>query len=167
MHKEPSSATPEEQQAAIQAAGAAARVLLRALPRSDQDLDIAEKADGSLVSSADLASQAAIQEILLPLGTPMLSEEAAAPAYEDRKDWERFWLVDPLDGTESFSRAVPVLRSTSLCATKRDPFSESWLTLCPTGCTWAALACPFNLPPSMAPRSKKSIPLQSSGRTAL
>ena len=105
MHMEPSSATPEEQQAAIQAAGAAARVLLRALPRSDQDLDIAEKADGSLVSSADLASQAAIQEILLPLGTPMLSEEAAAPAYEDRKDWERFWLVDPLDGTESFLKS--------------------------------------------------------------
>lgn len=105
MHKETAQATPEEQQAAIQAAGAAARVLLSALPQSDQDLDIAEKADGSLVSSADLASQSAIQEVLAPLGVPVLSEEAAAPDYNDRKHWKRYWLVDPLDGTESFLRS--------------------------------------------------------------
>ena len=58
-----------------------------------------------LVSSADLASQAAIQEILLPLGTPMLSEEAAAPDFKTGKTGQRFWLVDPLDGTESFLKS--------------------------------------------------------------
>jgi len=105
MHKEPAQATQEEQQAAIRAAGAAARVLLSALPQSDQDLDIAEKADGSLVSSADLASQSAIQAVLAPLGVPMLSEEAAAPDFNERKDWKRYWLVDPLDGTESFLKS--------------------------------------------------------------
>src|SRR5690606_8556272 len=26
----------------------------------------------------------------------------AAPAYEERKEWSRFWLVDPLDGTKEF-----------------------------------------------------------------
>jgi 3'(2'), 5'-bisphosphate nucleotidase len=101
----PSQATPLEQQAAIAAAGAAARVLLSALPKSDSDLHIAEKADGSLVSDADMASQQVIQEHLASAGLPVLSEEAAAPDYDVRKDWPRFWLVDPLDGTESFLRS--------------------------------------------------------------
>ena len=101
----PSQATPAEQQAAIAAAGAAARVLLSALPKSDSDLHIEEKADGSLVSDADMASQQVIQEHLAPTGSPILSEEAAAPEFDARKDWTRFWLVDPLDGTESFLRS--------------------------------------------------------------
>ena len=108
MHKQPAQATQKEQQAAIRAAGAAARVLLSALPQSDQDLDIAEKADGSLVSSADLASQSAIQAVLAPLGVPMLSEEAAAPDFNERKDWKRYWLVDPLDGTTNLIHGLPV-----------------------------------------------------------
>jgi len=101
----PSQATSLEQQAAIAAAGAAARVLLSALPKSDSDLHISEKADGSLVSDADMASQQVIQEHLISAGLPVLSEEAAAPDYDVRKDWPRFWLVDPLDGTESFLRS--------------------------------------------------------------
>lgn len=101
----PSQATSAEQQAAIAAAGAAARVLLSALPKSDSDLHIEEKADGSLVSDADMASQQVIQEHLAPTGSPILSEEAAAPEFDARKDWTRYWLVDPLDGTESFLRS--------------------------------------------------------------
>ena len=99
------SATSQEQKAAIHAAGSAARVLLCTLPKSDQDLDISKKADGSLVSNADLASQRVIQDVLGPLNIPILSEEAAAPHYSTRKDWTRFWLVDPLDGTESFLKS--------------------------------------------------------------
>lgn len=101
---QPSAPTSEEQRTALQAAGAAARILLGALPKSDADLQIKEKEDGSLVSQADLASQEVIQSILAPLGLPILSEEAAAPDHASRKDWQRFWLVDPLDGTESFLR---------------------------------------------------------------
>ena len=101
----PSQAPSAEQQAAIAAAGAAARVLLSALPKSDSDLHIEEKADGCLVSDADMASQQVIQEHLAPTGSPILSEEAAAPEFDARKDWRRFWLVDPLDGTESFLRS--------------------------------------------------------------
>jgi 3'(2'), 5'-bisphosphate nucleotidase len=33
---------------------------------------------------------------------PILSEEGKGIAYEDRKKWECFWLVDPLDGTKEF-----------------------------------------------------------------
>ena len=101
----PTQATSQEQHAAMEAAGAAARVLLSALPKSDLDLGIAEKADGSLVSDADLASQREIQRILEPCGSPILSEEAAAPDFEARQHWDRFWLVDPLDGTESFLKS--------------------------------------------------------------
>ena len=54
---------------------------------------------------ADLASQSAIQAVLAPLGVPMLSEEAAAPDFNERKNWKRYWLVDPLDGTESFLKS--------------------------------------------------------------
>ena len=98
----PSQASPHEQHAAIQAGGEAARVLLKALPKGDEELSISEKADGSLVSSADLASQRAIQDCLQDTDVPVLSEEAAAPSFETRRAWSRFWLVDPLDGTESF-----------------------------------------------------------------
>jgi 3'(2'), 5'-bisphosphate nucleotidase len=101
----PTQATILEQQAALQASGEAARVLLKALPKGDEELCISKKADGSLVSSADLASQQAIQACLQGTGAPILSEEAAAPPFEARRHWSRYWLVDPLDGTESFLKS--------------------------------------------------------------
>ena len=33
---------------------------------------------------------------------PMLSEEGKDIPYEERKDWEYFWVIDPLDGTKEF-----------------------------------------------------------------
>ena len=33
---------------------------------------------------------------------PVISEEGEIPPYEERSQWERFWLVDPLDGTKEF-----------------------------------------------------------------
>src|SRR5690606_2965043 len=39
---------------------------------------------------------------LEPTGIPILSEEGRAIPYQERKDWEYFWLVDPLDGTKEF-----------------------------------------------------------------
>ena len=33
---------------------------------------------------------------------PVISEEGDIPPYEERGRWERFWLVDPLDGTKEF-----------------------------------------------------------------
>ncbi len=35
-------------------------------------------------------------------GIPILSEEGKHLAYKERKQWHRFWLVDPLDGTKEF-----------------------------------------------------------------
>lgn len=62
------------------------------------------KADNSPLTQADLAADRVISAGLkaLALDWPILSEESAQIAYENRSDWQRFWLVDPLDGTREF-----------------------------------------------------------------
>lgn len=62
------------------------------------------KVDGSPLTEADLASHDTIVaglEQLTP-GLPILSEESAEVAYQVRQHWQRFWLIDPLDGTKEF-----------------------------------------------------------------
>jgi 3'(2'), 5'-bisphosphate nucleotidase len=39
---------------------------------------------------------------LKPSGLPILSEEGRSIPYDERKHWEQFWMVDPLDGTKEF-----------------------------------------------------------------
>ncbi len=63
-----------------------------------------DKTDGSPLTAADMASHHAIVaglERLTP-ELPILSEESAVAGYEARRQWRRFWLVDPLDGTKEF-----------------------------------------------------------------
>ena len=53
-----------------------------------------------------MASERVIRADLQRLdpATPYLSEESSLPAYDERRGWRRFWLVDPLDGTKEFLR---------------------------------------------------------------
>lgn len=67
---------------------------------SDSSL-VARKSDASPLTQADLASDTFIRDALSASGTPVISEETDSP-YEGRKSWDRFWLVDPLDGTKDF-----------------------------------------------------------------
>mmetsp|Transcript_7563 Transcript_7563/g.19324 ORF Transcript_7563/g.19324 Transcript_7563/m.19324 type:complete len:340 (-) Transcript_7563:46-1065(-) len=62
------------------------------------------KADGSPLTEADLAANKIICEGLKKLypTIPIISEENKAVPYEERKDWECFWCIDPLDGTKEF-----------------------------------------------------------------
>lgn len=62
------------------------------------------KADASPLTAADKASHAIIESALLSAypWIPCISEEGKGPTYEERRDWEEFWLVDPLDGTKEF-----------------------------------------------------------------
>lgn len=62
------------------------------------------KADDSPLTLADRASHEVIMTQLATLtpDIPVLSEEGKAISYEERTKWERFWLVDPLDGTKEF-----------------------------------------------------------------
>jgi 3'(2'), 5'-bisphosphate nucleotidase len=65
---------------------------------------VRQKEDRSPITLADEEAHAILLAGLRRLDptTPILSEEAAIPAFEARREWRRFWLVDPLDGTKEF-----------------------------------------------------------------
>src|SRR6056297_2133561 len=67
-----------------------------------RDFEVELKADESPLTEADKAAHCIICDALEETGLPSLSEESKAVAYEQRKGWERYWLVDPLDGTKEF-----------------------------------------------------------------
>jgi len=69
-----------------------------------EDWGIEAKSDDSPLTKADKAANDLIVEHLEKLETqyPIISEENKLQAYDERKDFERFWLVDPLDGTKEF-----------------------------------------------------------------
>jgi len=62
------------------------------------------KSDCTPLTVADIESNMLITEGLKEMypDIPVISEEEQVPEYEERKSWRRFWLVDPLDGTEEF-----------------------------------------------------------------
>jgi 3'(2'), 5'-bisphosphate nucleotidase len=68
------------------------------------DFEVQSKDDNSPLTQADLASHLCIVaglEELTP-GMPVISEESGLPDYEERAQWDRYWLIDPLDGTKEF-----------------------------------------------------------------
>ena len=68
----------------------------------ENEFEIETKTDNSPLTEADKRSHNIIKEILSPLSIEMLSEEGKQLSYEDRKNWRKFWLIDPLDGTKEF-----------------------------------------------------------------
>lgn len=66
------------------------------------EFETAIKQDASPVTKADKAAHAIITHQLGKTDLPVLSEEAAGIDFKDRKSWEYFWLIDPLDGTKEF-----------------------------------------------------------------
>jgi 3'(2'), 5'-bisphosphate nucleotidase len=69
-----------------------------------QDFEVEYKQDNSPLTLADKKANDIIENGLnqLSVNIPILSEEGSDIPYEDRKHWEYFWLVDPLDGTKEF-----------------------------------------------------------------
>jgi 3'(2'), 5'-bisphosphate nucleotidase len=74
--------------------------------KDSADMDISRKDDDSPLTKADLAAHNIIINALPKIDpdTPIISEESGVPDYEERKDWSKFWIVDPLDGTKEFIR---------------------------------------------------------------
>lgn len=70
----------------------------------DGDHAVEFKQDNSPLTAADKASHDAIVAGLHECfpGVPVLSEEGRDVSYGVRGRWDRFWLVDPLDGTKEF-----------------------------------------------------------------
>lgn len=69
-----------------------------------RDFEVEAKADRSPLTEADLAAHALIRDGLAALAPaiPLLSEESAPEELIERRSWQRYWLVDPLDGTREF-----------------------------------------------------------------
>ncbi len=59
-----------------------------------------DKIDGEPVTEADISSNDVILNELKKSGLPIISEENWNA--EEKKNFEKFWLVDPLDGTADF-----------------------------------------------------------------
>lgn len=71
---------------------------------AESDVGITFKADRSPLTLADMASHQILEKGLKALtpDIPILSEESAEIPFSTRKNWQRLWVVDPLDGTKEF-----------------------------------------------------------------
>ena len=69
----------------------------------NEDIHVTHKDDSSPLTQADLASNKIIMNALQQLDRtiPILSEESLVE-WKERKNWTKYWLVDPLDGTKEF-----------------------------------------------------------------
>lgn len=70
---------------------------------SDHD-EITVKSDYSIISLADQIAHKVIEAQLSITRVPLISEEGRTVNYEERKSWDLFWLIDPLDGTRQFTQ---------------------------------------------------------------
>lgn len=68
----------------------------------NSDFEVEIKSDKSPLTIADKRSHIRIVEGLKATKIPVLSEESAGITWEERREWDQFWLVDPLDGTKEF-----------------------------------------------------------------
>jgi 3'(2'), 5'-bisphosphate nucleotidase len=85
---------------AIQAAEEGSREILKVYHSGDFQAEA--KGDQSPLTLADRNAHHKISSILEPAGLPVLSEEGKDVPYGERKNWNYFWMVDPLDGTKEF-----------------------------------------------------------------
>jgi 3'(2'), 5'-bisphosphate nucleotidase len=85
---------------AIYASLIAGEEIMKIYSRDDFEKEL--KGDGSPLTVADKISHKKIKEILSKSLLPLLSEEGKSIDYETRKNWNRFWMIDPIDGTKEF-----------------------------------------------------------------
>lgn len=86
----------------VKAAGAG---ILDLYYKSSQ-LTVRSKPDASPLTEADILAHEIVSAGLKELTpqVPILSEEDSNIPYAVRQQWQRYWLVDPLDGTREFIR---------------------------------------------------------------
>ena len=86
---------------AFNAAVRAGAEIMKVYDNSD-DYDIELKRDNTPLTIADRLAHNKIKEVLGETRIPILSEEGREMVYDERKNWDMFWLIDPLDGTIEF-----------------------------------------------------------------
>ena len=68
-----------------------------------QDFSVYTKDDQSPLTQADLEAHRIITKGLRSISNyPILSEEGKNISWEERSQWSRYGLVDPIDGTKEF-----------------------------------------------------------------
>jgi 3'(2'), 5'-bisphosphate nucleotidase len=85
---------------AIEAALKAGEVIMDIYQNANFEIEF--KKDNSPLTTADNASHELINKILQDSNYPVLSEEGKSIPYSDRRTWNSFWMVDPIDGTKEF-----------------------------------------------------------------
>ena len=88
---------PKAYNAAIRAGAAILEIY-----EHEAEYDISLKKDNSPITMADRRAHNIIKEYLAQTRIPLLSEEGREMLYEERRRWDLFWMVDPLDGTKEF-----------------------------------------------------------------
>ncbi len=66
------------------------------------DYEIGLRTDRTPITQADRMAHRTIREALGSTRIPILSEEGREMRFDERRNWELYWLVDPLDGTAEF-----------------------------------------------------------------
>lgn len=69
---------------------------------STESINYEKKADDSPLTIADKKSHNTIIDFLKDTDIDIISEESKSIEYQERKNWEEYWLIDPLDGTKEF-----------------------------------------------------------------
>lgn len=85
---------------AINAAVRAGKLILDVYNSNEFQVNL--KSDRTPLTLADRHAHTEILNSLTKTRIPTLSEEGRDILFEERKSWEYFWLVDPLDGTKEF-----------------------------------------------------------------
>ena len=91
-------------QSLINIAGKAGDAILEIYNDSDFSSVVDFKSDNSPLTLADKASHVVIEKNLTETypDIPLISEEGEQYEFDQRKEWDTFWLIDPLDGTKEF-----------------------------------------------------------------
>ena len=85
---------------AIDAAIRAGLAIMEVYGKPNFDLKI--KDNDSPLTEADIAANMVINKYLIETGVPIITEENKNLEFDERKHWEKCWIVDPLDGTKEF-----------------------------------------------------------------
>ena len=68
----------------------------------NEDFDVEIKENNSPLTIADKTAHYIINKTLNKFNLPILSEEGELLSFELRKYWNRFWMIDPIDGTKEY-----------------------------------------------------------------
>ncbi|GAB1265521.1 3'(2'),5'-bisphosphate nucleotidase CysQ [Aurantivibrio infirmus] len=81
-----------------------AGIAIMGIYQKNTEFSVELKKDDTPLTQADMSAHKILVEGLsqLIVDTPILSEEADLPPFEERRTWPLYWLIDPLDGTKEF-----------------------------------------------------------------